>query len=431
MVKSWISMKKLKITLFCAFLLLIFAHSGGALDFEAGSYGSLTEYLKELYGMDGNAGLTAFPVLNLPPGGAFAAVAKDVSFLEGNPAGSSLLPQTELAIFHHHWMGRANIEGAAFASRLGDLGFAAGGKWLYTPFTERNIHGREVSRGLYSEALAILNGSYNFLSGYYFSGLSLGVNLKGAVRFFPQFSRSMIAPPPEGSIITGAGWERAAAMAMADLGLLTRINLLKFYGSREGNLSLALVFRNLGPPVQGEPLPSAAAAGLAWKPLKPLLLSFDYSCPINLMNSASAEKPYWAAGLSVQALSFLSLRGSLLSRGETAQILLGGAVDIHKLSLDLDCALDLQPGSAPLNRISLGVRFNLGDQGRAAREAKTERLYLQGLEAYARGDLAAARQFWEAALQRAPRFEPAAEGLALIARSRALADRIEGMQSLD
>jgi hypothetical protein len=141
---------------------------------------------------------------------------------------------------------------------------------------------------------------------------------------------------------------------------------LKFYNSREQNLSLALALRNLGPPAKGDPLPTAAVAGLAWK----------------------------------------------------------------KLSLDLNYTLDFPTRFVPLNRVSLGVRFNLGDQGRADREAAAEALYLQGLEAYARGELEAARQYWEATLKTAPRFEPAAEGLALIARSQALMSRIDEMQSL-
>jgi hypothetical protein len=434
MVISWLSMKNLKIMLFCASCSLIFAFPGGAADFNPG--GSLSDYLKDLYGGDSNAGLTAFPALNIPLGGraegmagAFAAAAEDVSFLEWNPAGSSLLPKTELALFHNHWAGDTRIEGAAFAFRLGDAGFAAGGKWLYVPFRAYHAWGTRVFQGLYSEAVATLNGSFNFLSGRGFSGLSLGVNLKGAFRFFPYFTGANASSLSAGPVISGSGWERITAAAMADLGLLTRINFLKFHSSRERNFSLALVFRNLGPPADGGPLPTLAAAGLAWQPLKPALLSFDYSVPLNLTAPGLSEKPYWAAGLAVQALSFLSLRCGLLSRGENTRIVLGGTADLGKLSLDLNYTLDGLPRSDPLGRASLGLRFNLGDQGRAAREAAAEALYLLGLEAYARGELDEARRHWEAALEAVPRFEPAAEGLALIARSEALMGRIEEMLS--
>jgi hypothetical protein len=428
---------KLRLFLFCMLLSMLFTRVAVAIDFDAGSYGSITDYLRGIYGLDDNAGLTAFPVLNIPLGGraegmagSFSAVADDISFLEWNPAGSSMLPKTELAFFHNNWIADTKIEGAAFASRFGDFGFAAGGKWLYTPFTEYNMYGERASKGYYSEAVATLNGSYNFLSGYYFSGISLGVNIKGAFRFVPDFSDSDDADNKTGSRVAGSGWGQSAAMAMADVGALARINFLKFYSSRERNLSFALTFRNLGPPAREDPLPSVAVAGLSWKPLRPILFSFDYSLPINTMDFDLSERPYWAVGLAAQVTGFLSMRGGLLARHGNVRIALGSAVDLQKISLELNYTLDLLTQLTPLNRVSLGIRFNLGDQGRADREAAAEALYIQGLDAYARGEIEQAQYYWEEALKTNPRFQPAAEGLSLIIRSRALTERIEEMRSL-
>ncbi|MDR0598050.1 MAG: UPF0164 family protein [Treponema sp.] len=428
---------KLKFFLFYTLFFLFFAYTAAAIDFDADGYGSITDYLKDIYGVDDNAGLTAFPVLNIPLGGraegmagSFSAVADDISFLEWNPAGSSMLPKTELAFFHNNWIADTKIEGAAFASRYKDFGFAAGGKWLYTPFTEYNIYGERASKGYYSEAVATLNGSFNVLSGYYFSGVSLGVNIKGAFRFVPDFSDSDDMDNKTGSLVPGSGREQSAAMAMADIGALTRINFLKFYNSRDRNFSFALTLRNLGPPAKGDPLPSVAVAGLSWKPLRPILLSFDYSFPINTTDFDLSERPYWAAGLSAQITGFLSMRGGLLAKHGNVRIAVGSAVDLKNLSLDLNYTLDLLTQLTPLNRVSLGVRFNLGDQGRADREAEAEALYIQGLSAYAQGELDRARFYWEEALKTDPRFEPAAEGLSLIIRSRDLMGRIDEMQSL-
>ncbi|MDR3123626.1 MAG: UPF0164 family protein [Treponema sp.] len=428
---------KLRFLLVCMPFFMFFIYGAAAIDFDADDYGSITDYLKGIYGIDDNAGLTAFPVLNIPLGGraegmagSFSAVADDISFLEWNPAGSAMLPKTELAFFHNNWIADTKIEGAAFASRFKDFGFAAGGKWLYTPFTEYNIYGERASKGYYSEAVATLNGSFNFLSGYYFSGVSLGVNLKGAFRFVPDFSDSDDLDNKTGSLVSGSGWEQSAAMAMADIGALTKINFLKFYHSRERNLSFALVVRNLGPSAKGDPLPTVAAAGLSWKPLRPILLSFDYSFPINTEDFDISEQPYWAVGLSAQITGFLSMRGGLLAKQGTARIALGSAVDLKKLSLDLNYTLDFLTQFTPLNRISLGVRFNLGDQGRADREAEAEAFYIQGLSAYARGEPDLAQYYWEEALKMNPRFEPAAEGLSLIIRSKDLMGRINEMQSL-
>jgi tetratricopeptide (TPR) repeat protein len=431
-------MGKLKNLLFCMPFLMLCERLALAIDFNADDYGSLTDYLADIYGGDDNAGLTAFPVLNIPLGGraegmagSFSAVCDDISFLEWNPAGSSLLPLSELAFFHNNWIADTKIEGAAFASRIGDFGFAAGGKWLYTPFTEYNIYGERASKGYYSEAVATLNGSRAFFSGYYFSGVSLGLNIKGAFRFVPDFSDSGDFDNQSGSSVSGSGWEQSAAMVMADIGALTRINFLKFYNSGEQNFSFALVFRNLGPPARGDPLPTVAAAGLSWKPLRPVLLSFDYTFPMNMTDMRLSEKSYWALGLSAQISSFLSMRAGLLAKHGNLRIALGSAVELPRLSLDLNYTLDLLTQLTPLNRVSLGVRFNLGDQGRADRHAAAEAFYLQGLRAYAQGETEEALQYWEEALRIDPRFEPAAEGIALITRSTDLMNRINEMQSLD
>jgi hypothetical protein len=138
-----------------------------ALDMNSDNYGSLSDFLNDLYGdADKNAGLTAFPVLNVPMGGrsegmagAFSAVADDVSFIEWNPAGSATLSNSELALFHNNWIADTKLEGAIFATRLKNLGIAGGGKWLYTPFSEYNLDGERVSKGYCSEGVAILTGS--------------------------------------------------------------------------------------------------------------------------------------------------------------------------------------------------------------------------------------------------------------------------------
>jgi hypothetical protein len=216
------------------------------------TFGDIADYLDSIYGIDDNAGLTAFPVLNVPMGGrsegmaqAFSAVADDVSFIEYNPAGSSMLAKSELAFFHNNWIADTKLEGAAYATRLGNLGLAGGAKWLYTPFTEYNFYGERVSKGYYSEAVAILNASYNFLAGYYFSGVSLGMNLKGAFRFMPDYTDNI------DNIIAGSGASQSAMMVMADFGALTRFDLFKFYNAQDRNASAALVLKNLGPPRPG------------------------------------------------------------------------------------------------------------------------------------------------------------------------------------
>jgi hypothetical protein len=423
-------MRKYFCLVFCFFLLLPAA--APAADSDPDNYGSVADYLDRIYGVDDDAGLTAFPVLNVPMGGrsegmasAFGAVADDISFLEYNPAGSSMLDRTELAFFHNNWIADTKIEGAVFASRFKDFGYAAGGKWLYTPFTEYNMFGDRVSKGYYSEGVAVLNGSYNFLSGYYFSGVSIGASLKGAFRFVPDYADD------EGHLLSGSGRSQSAVMVMADIGALTRFDFLKPYTSRERNTSAALVIRNLGPPALGEPLPTVISAALSYKPLRPLLFSFDFSIPVNMIEPEASEKPYWAAGAAVNISSFLSMRTGLLFKAGNVRVALGSAVNLNNVSLDINYTLDLLTQVQPLNRVSVGVRFNLGDQGRKQTAGQVDSLYLAGLDAYSEENYPEAKYYFEEALKLNPKFEPAREGLEIIQKLESVEQRIDDLQRLD
>jgi tetratricopeptide (TPR) repeat protein len=424
----------------CPLLILLLGLAAGAADFDPDSYGGVADYLDGIYGADDNAGLTAFPLLNIPIGGraegmasSFSAVADDASFLESNPAGSARLARSELAVFHNNWIADTKIEGMVYTQRLGNLGLAAGAKWLYTPFTEYDLYGSRVSKGYYSEAEAILNGSYNLFSGYKFSGISLGANLKGAFRFVPDY-----ADKSSGEVLPGSGKEQSAAMAMADIGLLTRFDFLKFYPTRERNSSIGLVIRNLGPPSLGESLPTEASAGLSYKPLRPLLLSFDFSLPLNLGHVNLSEKPYWAAGLAVSFTDFLSLHTGVRAKPGNIRIALGsGLIFTGKnaekggISLDMNYTLDMLTQIQPLNRLSLGIRVDLGDRGRQAKANQVDTLYLSGLEAYAQGEYTAALQDWREALELDPQYLPAQESLSILEEALAVQRRMDELQQLN
>ncbi|MCL2175080.1 MAG: UPF0164 family protein [Treponema sp.] len=394
-------------------------------------YGNIAEYLNDIYGIDDNAGLTAFPILKIPIGGrsegmlAFAAASDDVSFIEFNPAGSAMLEKSELAFFHNNWIADTMIEGAAYATRFGNLGIAAGLKILYMPFTEYNIYGERVSNGYYTEGAAILNVSYNFLSGYYFGGLSVGISLKGAFRTMPDYTDNF------DNVIGSSGLSQSAVMGMADVGLLTRFNFLKFYSSREKNMSFALVARNLGPPVLDDPLPTEFCAAISYKPIRLLTIAFDFMYPLNLVDVTLSEKPYLSLGLSVNIARFLSMRAGFMYKAGSSRIAVGSAITLNKLAIDLNYTLDLLTQLQPLNRISVGVRFDLGDSGRGKKADQVDELYILGLEAYSRGNYADAKLCWEEALRIDPRYDPARESLAMMNNRDELTKRIDDLNRLD
>jgi hypothetical protein len=420
-----------------------FSVRGFAIDFDPDNYGSLSDYLEEVYGIDDNAGLTAFPVLNVPMGGraegmagAFSAVADDASFIEWNPAGSARLPKTELAFFHNNWIADTKVEGAAFGMREKNLGFAASTKWVYTPFTEYNLWGDRVSKGYYAEGVVILNAAVNLFPGYYFRGLAVGLNIKPAFRFVPDYadSDSDEATVDTDKIIADSGASQSAVALMADIGFLYRANFLKLYNSRDENFSLALVARNFGIPdvtfkLMEDPLPSEIVAGIAYRPIRPLLLSFDYSLPLNLNDIELSEKPYYAVGFSVAVSRFLSMRGGLRLKAGGTRVTIGSTISLEKVVFDVNYTLDLATQIQPLNRVSVGVKLDLGDRGRSRIARQVDEFYLAGLDSYSRGNDTDAKRLWQEALELDSTFDPALEGLSAIRASEDLQRRVNQMQT--
>jgi hypothetical protein len=422
---------------------LSFSFSCFAIDFDPDSYGSLSDYLEEVYGIDENAGLTAFPALNVPMGGraegmagAFSAVVDDVSYIEWNPAGSARLNRTEMAFFHNNWIADTKVEGAAFGMRNNNFGIGAATKWVYTPFTEYNIWGDRLSKGYYAEGVAILNVAVNLFPGYYFSGLAVGINIKPTFRFVPDYadSDSDELTIDTGEIIPGSGASQSAIALMGDLGILYQRNFLKFYNSRDENFALALVMKNFGIPdvtfkLMEDPLPSVFVAGVAYRPLRPLLVSFDYTVPINLYDIALSEKPSYAVGFSITVSRFLSMRGGLRLKAGGTRIAIGSAVALEKVIFDINYTLDLATQIQPLNRVSVGVRIDLGDRGRSRISKQVDDFYLAGLDSYSQGNDTDAKRLWQEALKLNAHFEPAREGLSAIRAGEELQRRVSQMQA--
>jgi opacity protein-like surface antigen len=382
--------------------------------------------ISNILNVDPNAGTTTMRSLLIPMGGldegmgtAYSAVCQDSSYFEANPAASSQLSSTELSVFHNNWIADTKIEGAVYTIRTGNLGFGIGGKWLYLPFPATDQFGDRVGAGYYSESMAGFNVSYDFFPGFYFSGLSAGVTAKVAYRSMPAV---------DSGVTSGNG--NSAAGFMIDGGLLSRFNLFKFYSSRNKNFSLALTVKNLGPPVYGDPLPTDATFGLAYSPLKPLLFSIDVTQPIDLVNVSESEAISYAGGALVNITDFFQLHTGLLIESGNPRFSIGTTFDLELVRVTVNYTLDLTTQFTPLNRISIQAAFTLGDLGRADIAKKVDTLYLNGLDAYSRGEVDAAISLWQEALRLDPTFDPARESLDAARASNGLKQTMTELQKI-
>jgi len=399
----------------------------------AEGFDEVYQYLSEYFGFDSNAGLTTLPSLLIPMGGlseglgmATTAFVRDSSYFDSNPAASSMLDQTELAVYHNNWIADTRIESAVYTTRYRDLGLGAACKWLYLPFTAYDEYGDRSGAGYYSELSAALNVSYNLFAGYYFPGISLGATAKAAYRSMPA---SITYTDTSGNTQT---LDSSSALGiMADIGLLTRFNLLKLYSSQSKNCSLGLSVLNLGPPVQDDPLPTVANAGFCISPWRPVTFLLQFSQPINLVDISSSGSFYFGTGALVAVTDFFSMHAGFLLKGGNPRISIGSSFLIDEIKLVVNYTLDLTTQLTPLNRVSVTASFELGDGGRAELAKKVQNLYLSGLEAYAHGDMAAAVAAWTEALRLDPHFDPARESLHVVQGSNNLKKDIEDIQKLD
>ena len=371
---------------------------------------------------DDNTGLTTFPTLLIPMGGrfeamgtAFTAVADDAGYIESNPAGSATLTYTELSFYHNDWIADTNIESVTFTTRKHNLGLGAAAKFLYVPFTEYNTFGERESKGYFSESVFILNSSYNLFSNYDYFGLSVGGNLKLAYRNIPS------------EIYEG----QSDIAVLADLGVLTRFNFLKFYSSRDKNTSVGLVLKNIGINKLDDPLPLETTAGIAYSPLRPVIVSFDLTIPLSLDPSAQpAEQWSFATGLDVAVTDFFAVQSGFRYRGSNPRFSLGSRMDLEDISFNVNYTLDLTT-QVGMDRFSIASSLNLGDRGRSITAAEVDAYYIAGLKSYADGNLEEAVENWEKALELDPGFTPALANLITAKKTLQLIDEMQSIQTVE
>jgi hypothetical protein len=402
----------------------------------------LSEVFSSLTGE--NEGTTAYRSLLIPSGGraesfgtAYTGLCDDISYLEYNPAASSVMAQTETALFHNAWIADSAMETLAGTIRVNNAGFGAGIKCFYVPFSEYNVFGERVAASYYTETTAILNASYNFLAGYTFKGIAVGINAKATWRGVPDYTDNNTD-----AIISGSGLVQSGLAVAGDLGILMRFNAGKLYASREPNLRVGMNLLNIGAGLTGfgssggvktdDPLPSSAAIGVSYRVIKPLLFTVEFRQPFNLQDFT--EYQMWSAGtgFSVQITSFFGVLGGFLIKGGNPRISIGSEFEILKrIQMNLNYTFDLTSSLNPVNHISLSAKIKLGDNGRAEKQKLIDEYYNEGLASFAKGDFTAAINAWQKVLRLDKLYDPAKEGIKSAQNQIMLFQRIRDAQFLN
>lgn len=383
-----------------------------------------TSLADTFYNLTGkNEGTTSFRSLQIPIGGraeslgsSYTGLANDVSYIDFNPAASSILTETELSVFHNSWIADSAIETLAGTTRFGNLGLGGKVSCFYVPFSEYDSFGTKVTGNYYSETTGALNISYNIKPGYTFKGLAIGSNLKVAWRSIPDYSDN-----DTGEIISGSGLEQSALALMADIGIMLQFNIAKFYISREPNFKIGLSTNNLGIALTGfqsdkgiiidDGLPSSVGIGFSYKCIRPLTFTFEIRQPFDLQNITDYQIFSIGTGIELKITSFFSILSGFQLKGGNPRISLGSEFELFKMRLNVNYTLDLTSSLNPINHISLSAKLILGDKGRAEKQKQIDILYNQGIASFAKRDFEKAIEYWQEVLKINKYFDPAITGI--------------------
>ena len=165
--------------------------------------------------------------------------------------------------------------------------------------------------------------------------------------------------------------------------------------------------------------------------MRPFQIAADFNLPLNLFSSLPAERWYLAGGFDATLTDFFSFQGGFNFRGSNPRISLGSTIDLPEVAFNFNYTLDLTTQTNTFDRFSIEAKLKLGDEGRYARAAMVDELYINGLEAYASGDLEKAIAYWEAALELDSEFTPAEEFLASATRSVELLERMQELNKVE
>jgi hypothetical protein len=150
----------------------------------------------------------------------------------------------------------------------------------------------------------------------------------------------------------------------------------------------------------------------------------DYNLPFSFPGQPPAAVGTIAAGTTVAIASFLSVQSGVLVSASNPKVSVGAALGIGNLALTMNYNLDLSGSLNPVDKFSVQAKFVLGDSGRAEIARKADDLYLQGVEAFAAGNLPRAIELWKQVLLLDPRYLPAADNIHTAQESLALQNTV-------
>ncbi len=284
-------------------------------------------------------------------GGAALALSDHIYYMDSNPAAGDTNGIYRVSLLHQEWIADVNYESMRFAGSVGGkIFFGAGFTYLYFPFTYYDILGSD--RGTYnlSQSLGIVNAGYRIAR----LNLSVGGNFKVYYNHVP------------GDLVS----DQSFVLFAVDLGLLKNTDIFKTYVGPEHSLSFGFVLKNVGFSQYMEKLPTQVHAGVAYRPVRHLLISTEIAVPLY-------EPVFGAVGVEYDFEKMFFLTGG--AQIKTNPML---SLGIGYRRRDLQINVSYTPTIAFYNMMSISLTYSFGASKKKQREAEIEALLTEALKLF-------------------------------------------------
>ena len=349
-----------------------------------------------------NIGPDFFPAVDLYTGGvceqyagACSALVDGATFFERNPAASSLIydaPHINLA--HRNYFLNSSTQTVGIAHAIQQFGFGFGFRYTYSAISAYDVN--EVYQGVFSptEILFGVNFSYNLLRVPPIDGISVGINIKGALDVIPVRSTTMV---DAGAVFT-------------DIGVLLTLHALKIIDFPRPNMGIALTYRNAGAVLTGEtiPAPGALAFGFSYAPVQQLMVTTDVEFTLSdLSNADILDITRFSAGIGIFPIDIIEVGAGFHINSSQYFFTAGLSVTIRGIQIRFIQTFDILTSFEELDNFSISVALKAQGAVAPDKRLSVQKLYLQSLEAFLDEDFDVAISFINNALLISPNYQPA------------------------
>jgi hypothetical protein len=253
-------------------------------------------------------------------GGAYSGVANDVYYMDSNPAGGDPKKVFKVSLIHQEWIEDVNFEGIRLSRGITDqLYVGLGFTYLYLPFTYYDEYG-------------------------YSDGTTYTIS-----QLYPGQSYFLFA---------------------ADLGIISRTNILKTFIGPEPSLTAGLTVKNIGYSAFMEKLPTEVHLGMSYRVLRNLLITGEAVVPFYEPISGSV-----GAEFDIAKTFFLQAGLQIVENP-----MLG--VGFGYRNKDFNIYASYTPSMAFRNMMSVSVEFTFGQTKSQEIEKEIEQLMVKALDLF-------------------------------------------------